>query len=92
MAAAHLSLPPREDGRHMDSIWMTVRSARTYYNTSLLQRDGLHHSDGELTACRDYKVSDFIRSPEGAETQRKVWEELIQKVEIIQPGIMQGVC
>ncbi|PMD30124.1 putative short-chain dehydrogenase [Hyaloscypha variabilis F] len=34
-------------------------------------------------------VSDFVRSTEGAETQRKVWDELVHKLEIIRPGIMQ---
>ncbi|KAE9377536.1 putative short-chain dehydrogenase [Stipitochalara longipes BDJ] len=36
-------------------------------------------------------VSDFVRSPEGAETQQKVWDELNEKLESIQPGITQVI-
>lgn len=36
-------------------------------------------------------VSDFTRSEEGAKTQKRLWDELVHKLESIQPGIMENI-
>lgn len=36
---------------------------------------------------RSNAQSSFVTSPEGQETQKKVWNELAAKLEAIQPGI-----
>lgn len=36
-------------------------------------------------------MSPFVYSPEGAETQRRLWEELVEKLERIQPGLMDNI-
>jgi hypothetical protein len=37
------------------------------------------------------RVSDFVTSKEGVETQKKLWIELSEKLEKIQPGIMSAI-
>jgi retinol dehydrogenase-12 len=37
------------------------------------------------------RVSDFVTSKEGEETQKKLWTELSEKLEKIQPGIMSAI-
>jgi len=37
------------------------------------------------------RVSAFVRSEEGAETQQRLWKELSLKLEKIQPGVMSNV-
>lgn len=36
-------------------------------------------------------MSPFVHSPEGAETQRRLWEELVEKLERVQPGVMDSI-
>jgi hypothetical protein len=36
-------------------------------------------------------TSPFVGSNEGLKTQKKVWGELAQKLERIQPGILQSI-
>jgi hypothetical protein len=36
-------------------------------------------------------TSPFVESDEGAETQKKVWAELKEKLDRIQPGILQNI-
>ncbi|KAL8934905.1 MAG: hypothetical protein Q9216_005678 [Gyalolechia sp. 2 TL-2023] len=44
-----------------------------------------------IDSCGFYPVSPFVTSPEGIETQRRIWDELSGKLEKIQPGIMANV-
>jgi len=44
-----------------------------------------------LSNCCIAEPSAFVRSKEGAEAQKRVWDELSQKLERIQPGIMANV-
>jgi hypothetical protein len=37
------------------------------------------------------RVSPFVSSDEGLQTQKKVWNELAEKLERIQPGILQNI-
>ncbi len=37
------------------------------------------------------RVSAFVRSEEGTETQRRLWSELSEKLEKIQPGVMSRI-
>ncbi len=49
-------------------------------------------SHGEyLSDCKVAKVSDFTLSKKGAETQMRVWEELNEKLETIQPGVAGNI-
>lgn len=44
-----------------------------------------------LDDCKIGQVSEFVRSQEGAETQKRLWKELSTKLEKIKPGIMSNV-
>lgn len=37
------------------------------------------------------RVAPLVDSPEGILTQKRVWEELSQKLESIQPGILKNI-
>jgi retinol dehydrogenase 12 len=37
------------------------------------------------------RVSTFVTSEEGVETQKRLWTELSEKLEKIQPGIMGNI-
>jgi len=37
------------------------------------------------------RPSDFVLSDEGMQTQKKLWRELMAKLEAIHPGIMQNL-
>ena len=41
-----------------------------------------------LADCMIRDTSPFVQSAEGAKTQRRVWEELSQKLEKISPGVL----
>ena len=36
-------------------------------------------------------MSPFVYSPEGAKTQSRLWDELVEKLETIQPGVMASI-
>lgn len=44
-----------------------------------------------LSDCKVAKVSDFVLSKKGAQTQERVWEELNAKLEAIEPGIIESI-
>ncbi|KAI9745312.1 MAG: hypothetical protein M1818_001592 [Claussenomyces sp. TS43310] len=44
-----------------------------------------------LDDCKPGTVSAFVSSDDGAATQKKVWDELKEKLEKIQPGILQNI-
>lgn len=47
-------------------------------------------SHGEyISDCRVAKVSDFVLSKKGAETQERVWDNLDARLEKIQPETME---
>ncbi|KAI9706662.1 MAG: hypothetical protein M1836_003671 [Candelina mexicana] len=49
-------------------------------------------SHGQYTSdCHVAEPSALVRSEEGKEAQRRVWDELAQKLEKIQPGILQNI-
>ena len=37
------------------------------------------------------RMSNFVMSPEGAETQKRLWREVSEKLEKIQPGIVGNI-
>ncbi|KAL8829477.1 MAG: hypothetical protein Q9170_006149 [Blastenia crenularia] len=47
---------------------------------------GKYMADGRVSY-----VSPFVLSDEGAETQKRLWTELAQKLDQIQPGLMQNI-
>ncbi|RAK95957.1 short-chain dehydrogenase/reductase [Aspergillus ibericus CBS 121593] len=49
---------------------------------------GQYMSNGELAP---HELSSFVTSDDGRKTQQRVWEELSQILEKIQPGVMQNV-
>lgn len=43
-----------------------------------------------LSECQVKEVAPFVLSSEGAETQKRVWKELSEQLQEIQPGILQN--
>ncbi|KAL6716738.1 hypothetical protein ACLMJK_006306 [Lecanora helva] len=48
--------------------------------------DGQYLSDGRIT-----EPAPLVRSEEGVKAQKQIWDELFQKLEKIQPGVMSNV-
>ncbi|KAK2055686.1 short chain dehydrogenase [Colletotrichum caudatum] len=44
-----------------------------------------------ISDCAVAKPSPFVRSKEGKEAQDRMWNELVQKLEAIQPGVMSKI-
>ncbi|KAK2042737.1 short chain dehydrogenase [Colletotrichum somersetense] len=44
-----------------------------------------------ISDCAVAKPSPFVRSKEGKEAQDRIWNELVQKLEAIQPGVMSKI-
>lgn len=51
--------------------------------------DGTHGQ--YLDDCKVGRYSDFVLSEEGMQTQKRLWSELSEKLDKIQPGIMQNI-
>ncbi|KAM0811927.1 putative Short-chain dehydrogenase/reductase family protein [Seiridium cardinale] len=65
-----------------------VEGSRTLVHAA----EGAPETHGQyLDDCRVGKVSTFVTSQDGIETQKRLWEELIEKLESIQPGISQNI-
>ncbi|KAG0649949.1 Aspercryptin biosynthesis cluster D [Hyphodiscus hymeniophilus] len=68
------------------------RSAEEGGRTLVFAAQGGSETHGAyLDDCNVGYVSPFVDSDEGAETQRKVWGELKEKLERIQPGITKDI-
>lgn len=67
----------------MACTWLTVRCL-SKFQVALLSRVPMLMR----ILC---SMSPFVYSPEGAETQRRLWEELVEKLERIQPGLMDKI-
>lgn len=44
-----------------------------------------------LDDCTIGKVSPFVQSKDGAHTQKKLWMQLSEKLELIEPGVMSRI-
>jgi len=44
-----------------------------------------------LSDCKIELPSDYVLSAEGYRTQNRVWDELIQKLEVIKPGLLANL-
>lgn len=44
-----------------------------------------------LSDCEIHDPAPFVMSAEGSKTQKRVWKELSEKLEHIQPGILEGI-
>ncbi len=67
----------------MVNTWMMPRSASKYYwplAVIIL-----------VVLTLISRPSTFVRSEEGAKTQKRVWSELNAKLEKIQPGILSNI-
>ena len=64
----------------MDSIWMIAN----------LERE-LVHFIRDCFIANDRRVSTFVTSDEGVETQKRLWVELSDILGKIQPGIMANI-
>jgi retinol dehydrogenase 12 len=42
---------------------------------------------GYLSECQVKEASPFMKSPKGTEVQRKLWKEVVAKLEQVRPGI-----
>jgi hypothetical protein len=38
-----------------------------------------------------YSVSHFVSSDEGAEAQRKLWKELVETLDRVEPGLLENI-
>ncbi|KAI9810193.1 MAG: hypothetical protein M1827_006639 [Pycnora praestabilis] len=66
----------------------TEQGSRTLVHAAQASKE----SHGQyLSDCRVTPPSPLVRSEKGARAQERVWEELSQKLETIQPGILQNV-
>ncbi|KAF3402034.1 Short chain dehydrogenase yanD [Penicillium rolfsii] len=74
--------------------WTLSRSAEEGARTLVHAASLGWESNGKyLNDCRidENALSSFVRSEEGSEAQRKVWEELLEKLEKTCPGVTQIV-
>lgn len=44
-----------------------------------------------MSVCKVKPPGPFVLSEKGAETQERVWDELVKKLEIISPGISSNI-
>ena len=51
----------------------------------------MNNDETEQALMKFDRVSDFVTSKEGEEAQKKLWTELSEKLEKIQPGIMSAI-
>jgi hypothetical protein len=65
----------------MGSIWTIVKLERKL-SISSLWRDWLMNTN---------RVSPFVTSAEGVETQKRLWAELSEILESIQPGVLGNI-
>lgn len=66
----------------------TEEGSRTLVNAV----EGGKDTHGEyLSDCKIAMVSNFVLSKEGKETQTRLWEELNEKLEKIEPGITANI-
>lgn len=68
----------------MVSIWMIARSERRFYFNPL---DFSH----DLIHLLCFRVSTIVSGKEGPALQKKIWAELLAKLERIHPGIGQNI-
>ncbi|KAJ3130113.1 hypothetical protein HK098_006172 [Nowakowskiella sp. JEL0407] len=62
--------------------------SRTYFNAA---SQGPETHGKYLSNCKIIEVSDFARSKTGKRMQERIWKELSDKLEKIQPGIMKNL-
>lgn len=73
--------------KQMGSIFLTARLGREYhFLLSILKSNSLL-----IFPCLNCSVSAWVPSPEGKDTQNRLWLELSEKLEQIQPGIMETI-
>ncbi|KAL9624862.1 MAG: hypothetical protein Q9160_000909 [Pyrenula sp. 1 TL-2023] len=84
--------------RELDSWGMTLmklflaRSTEMGSRTLVAGADGGEETWGQyMCDSKVHAVSPFVRSKEGGEAQKKVWEQTNKKLEKIQPGIVASV-
>ncbi len=68
----------------MASTWLTVKCLSEYQTPS-------HSPDRLLMKGVFDSINPFVHTPEGAETQRRLWEELVEKLDRVQPGVMDSI-
>ena len=85
--------------RNMDNIGLRVLKAMLCRSTEMGSRTLVHagvgigpESHGKfLSDCKIEKCAKLVEGPEGPELQRRVWAELSQALEHIQPGITKAL-
>ncbi|KAL8672595.1 MAG: hypothetical protein Q9168_002938 [Polycauliona sp. 1 TL-2023] len=74
------------------SKFLLARTTEVGSRTLVAAAGAREESHGKYMA--DSKISfmsPFVNSPEGEETQRRLWEELVEKLERIHPGVMDNM-
>jgi retinol dehydrogenase-12 len=71
---------------------MNARTAEQGSRTLVHAAGAGSETHGEyLSDCKVIEPSDFVRSAEGKKTAERVWEELSEKLEKIEPGIFKNL-
>ncbi|TKA70466.1 hypothetical protein B0A49_11646, partial [Cryomyces minteri] len=71
---------------------LVARSTEVGSRTLVASAVAGEESHGQFMAdCQITKVSDFVRSEDGETTGERVWKELGEKLEGIQPGILSNI-
>ena len=66
----------------------TEEGSRTLVQAALSGKE----SHGQyLNDCKVEPPSEFVRSAEGEEVEQRVWRELSQKLDRIQPGVLRNI-
>ena len=72
----------------MGNTWPIVKLHRKFFFVTCFFFGLLKYSGLIFFSLR---VSSFVSSAEGEKTQKRVWAELSEKLERIQPGILQNI-
>ncbi len=74
------------------ACWIFARSTEVGSRTLVWGAYGGEETHGQyMDDGRVGKVSKFVTSEEGMRTQKKVWAQLADKLERIQPGILRNI-
>ncbi|KAK3389889.1 hypothetical protein B0H63DRAFT_388730 [Podospora didyma] len=72
--------------------WIMARSAEEGGRTLVHGAEGAEETHGQyLDDCKIGATSAFVISPEGDETQKRLWRELRAKLEAVHSGVLQNI-
>ncbi|KAH8645623.1 putative short-chain dehydrogenase/reductase family protein [Xylariales sp. PMI_506] len=73
-------------------LWLLGRSSEEGARTLVHAAEGHPETNGQyLNDCKIGEVSSWVRSSEGQTTQKRFWNELIEQLEHVEPGISENL-